>query len=171
VSIIVTDNGPGMSDDVKRRCMEPFYTTKAREISTGLGLALVYGIVRDAGGTIDLDSVQGQGTTFTLRLRRAETATAAATGLRRRAHVDIKDDRMRAIVAAELNTLSYDVRFDAESASGADLIVADRNDVPRSGKVVLLTASDHAPASAVTLGDKPKVSAIREALRRLAAGV
>jgi hypothetical protein len=91
-------------------------------------------------------------------------------GARRRAHVVVQDERMRAIIAAELQTLSYDVTFDAESATNADLVVADRNDVPQSGKVVLLTGTDHAPASAVALGDKPKVSAIREALRRLSAG-
>ncbi len=169
-NIVVADTGPGMSDDVKRRCMEPFYTTKAREISTGLGLALVYGIVHDAGGTVELDSVPGKGTTFTLRFKRGGKTPKAVLGNRRRALVDIKDERMRAIVAAELQTLLYDVRFDAEGTTGADLIVADRNDVPRQGTVVLLTGTDHAPASTVALGDKPKVSAIREALRRLSAG-
>ena len=170
VDIVVSDTGPGMSEDVKRRCMEPFYTTKAREISTGLGLALVYGIVRDAGGTVDLDSIPGRGTTFTLRLKRGNRLPVAMTGVRRRAHVAVRDERMRAIIAAELQTLSYEVRFDAESAANADLVVADRHDVPRSGKVVLLTGTDHAPAFAVALGDKPKVSAIREALHRLSAG-
>ena len=91
VDIVVSDTGPGMSEDVKRRCMEPFYTTKAREISTGLGLALVYGIVRDAGGSVELDSVPGQGTTFTLRLLRGGKLPAVVEGARRRAPAEGRD--------------------------------------------------------------------------------
>src|SRR5262249_49388755 len=56
VVLEVTDTGPGMSEEVLRRCMEPFYTTKTRGISTGLGLALVRGAVYNAGGSIDVSS-------------------------------------------------------------------------------------------------------------------
>jgi signal transduction histidine kinase len=56
-----------MSAEVKQRCMEPFFTTKTRSISTGLGLALVYGLVQDCGGSVRLDSEPGRGTCFTLR--------------------------------------------------------------------------------------------------------
>ena len=63
----VADTGTGMSEETRRRCLEPFFTTKGDE-GTGLGLAMVYGTVQRHGGTIDLRSVLGQGTTFTLRL-------------------------------------------------------------------------------------------------------
>ncbi len=59
VRIEVADNGPGMSDDVRARAVDPFYTTKTREFSTGLGLSMVYTIVE---GNLTLDSTAGEGT-------------------------------------------------------------------------------------------------------------
>ncbi len=63
----VADTGTGMSEETRRRCLEPFFTTKGDE-GTGLGLAMVYGAVQRHGGTIDLQSTLGVGTSFTLRL-------------------------------------------------------------------------------------------------------
>ncbi len=55
VLVEITDTGTGMDEDTRRRCLEPFYTTKG-ERGTGLGLAMVYGIMRRHGGSIDIDS-------------------------------------------------------------------------------------------------------------------
>ncbi len=63
----VSDTGTGMSEEVRRRCLEPFFTTKG-ERGSGLGLSLVYGVVDRHGGTIEIDSHFGRGTTFTIRL-------------------------------------------------------------------------------------------------------
>ncbi len=68
VVLSVTDDGAGMSDDVKQRIFEPFYTTKASGQGTGLGLAMVYGLARSAGGTIVVDSAPGEGSRFDLYL-------------------------------------------------------------------------------------------------------
>jgi two-component system, cell cycle sensor histidine kinase and response regulator CckA len=66
VEIIVHDNGVGISDDVKAKMFEPFYTTKGPGQGTGLGLAVVEGIVSQNGGTVTVESKFGIGTTFRL---------------------------------------------------------------------------------------------------------
>lgn len=69
ICIDVEDNGPGMPDDVRRRIFEPFYTTKNVGDGTGLGLSISYFIItRDHGGTMEVHSTPGRGTTFTIRL-------------------------------------------------------------------------------------------------------
>jgi len=72
----VIDTGVGMGDDTRRRCLEPFFTTKG-ERGTGLGLAMVYGIVQRHGADIEIDSVVGRGTTVRLSFPVAALAAAA----------------------------------------------------------------------------------------------
>src|SRR6478672_3203999 len=63
----VSDTGIGMSEEIRHRCMEPFFSTKG-ESGTGLGLAMVFGIVKRHEGTIDIESTVGEGTTFWINL-------------------------------------------------------------------------------------------------------
>jgi PAS domain S-box-containing protein len=72
VRITVTDDGCGMSPEVLSRIFEPFFTTKEVGKGTGLGLAVVYGIVTQNGGFLDVESKIGEGTTFSVHLRRCQ---------------------------------------------------------------------------------------------------
>lgn len=73
----VADTGVGMSEETRRRCLEPFFTTKGTR-GTGLGLAMVYGTVQRHGGTIALHSAPGAGTRFVLRLPLRQPAPGPA---------------------------------------------------------------------------------------------
>ena len=64
--ISIADNGFGMDDETRRRIFEPFFTTKPQGQGTGLGLAMVHGVVNSHGGLIDIESQVGRGTTFRL---------------------------------------------------------------------------------------------------------
>jgi C4-dicarboxylate-specific signal transduction histidine kinase len=66
VMVTVTDTGIGMSKEVKNQIFEPFFTTKKIGKGTGLGVSISYGIVKEYGGTIDIESRVGEGSTFKL---------------------------------------------------------------------------------------------------------
>jgi signal transduction histidine kinase len=122
VRIGVTDNGPGMPAEVAARCFDPFYTTKTRSISTGLGLALVNGIVQKAGGTLDVHSVEGEGTTFSFTI-----GAAAQDGEERPvAVISLADQRVRGFAAGLLQVAGFDVQSSLPPLhQGPALLVTD----------------------------------------------
>lgn len=66
VALDVRDTGIGMTEEMRQRCLEPFFTTKTDGTASGLGLGMVYGVVQRHHGRLDIDSAVGQGTTITL---------------------------------------------------------------------------------------------------------
>ncbi|MDI6798325.1 MAG: response regulator, partial [Desulfatibacillaceae bacterium] len=74
VRVMVSDTGHGMSDEVKARIFEPFFSTKPMSRGTGLGLFSAYGIISNHGGAIDVESEPEQGTTFIITLPACEKA-------------------------------------------------------------------------------------------------
>jgi two-component system cell cycle sensor histidine kinase/response regulator CckA len=126
VCISVTDNGVGMSDDVKEHLFEPFFTTKDEGRGSGLGLATSYGIVRQSGGHICVESELGRGTTVKILLPKVEAppppsykkpgASKMPTGVE--SILVLEDDiSVRHISVRVLRGLGYDV---IEAANGDD---------------------------------------------------
>ena len=76
VQCAVTDTGVGMSEEIRRRALEPFFTTKGPK-STGLGLSVTYGIIQRHGGDLAVESTESRGTTVTIRLPVAQGAPEA----------------------------------------------------------------------------------------------
>ena len=126
VRISVADNGAGMSDEVKRHLFEPFFTTKDEGRGSGLGLATSYGIVRQSGGHICVESELGKGTTVKIFLPKVPAppapnykrpgANKLPTGVE--TILVLEDDiSVRHISVRVLRGLGYDV---LEAANGDD---------------------------------------------------
>jgi len=78
VDVEVADSGVGMDEETRRRCLEPFFTTKG-ERGTGLGLAMVYGVTQRHNAEVEIDSARGKGTCVRMRFSVAISAGSSAT--------------------------------------------------------------------------------------------
>jgi PAS domain S-box-containing protein len=139
VCLSVSDTGCGMSPEVLTRIFDPFYTTREQGEGTGLGLAVVQGIVDDHGGTIVVSSKSGAGSTFRVYLPSAQTSPAPAAGagppVRGRERVLFVDDERALVELARegLGSLGYAV-VSVESGSEALALVRAE---PRAFDVVV----------------------------------
>lgn len=179
VRLSVEDNGPGMSEDVRRRCTEPFFTTKTRAMSTGLGLSLVQGILSRAGGGLEVRSQPGKGSVFTLVLPREADQTGQETG---HAFVLVADPRRRAFVIGALGASRFVVNvvdaIPTRPVRGVLVIDADAAPADRlimfaeaGGRVLVLgdAAGLDAHPGITTLRPGASVADLRGALRVAAA--
>ena len=162
----VADTGTGMDEETRRRCLEPFFTTKG-EKGTGLGLSMVHGTVRRHGGELDIDSTPGQGTTIRITLPAWGTRTPdapahqtpAAAG--RPLSVLIVDDEpaVRQVTAAFVTHDGHHVTCAADGyealrllpAGPVDLLITDRAMPGMSGDQLAQAVKDASPATAVVL--------------------
>lgn len=128
VEIAVGDDGEGMTEEVRRRAIDPFFTTKKRGMGTGLGLSLVHGVVHGAGGSMVIESAPGKGTTVRLSLPAvgevAERAPAAE-GDALRAAVAVRDRRLSAFIGEFLRASGIQVHAEGRDPGDAHLWVTD----------------------------------------------
>ncbi len=169
VIMAVSDTGIGMDPATRQHIFEPFFTTKEVGKGTGLGLATIYGIVRQAGGHITLDSDQGKGSTFKLYFPRDDgqpadeltPASATPTTGSGRILVVEDDDVVRHMTVSLLKRAGYDVtavRDGAralglvnEFAGQIDVLVTDVVMPGMSGTEVADHFIEHAPMVGVVL--------------------
>lgn len=176
VLLQVIDTGKGMTEEVRRRCMEPFFTTKG-ERGTGLGLAMVFGMVQRHEGEIDIQSELGKGTTVTLRLpilaeKRVEKAPEEAETPHRPLRVLLVDDdpTVLTVVTRYLTADGHTVETASDGqeglakfrSGGFDLVVTDRAMPGAGGDQMALAIKKIAPRIPVIMltgfGDMMEVS-------------
>jgi two-component system cell cycle sensor histidine kinase/response regulator CckA len=164
VLLAVSDTGVGMSEEVQRHLFEPFYTTKSAGAGTGLGLATVFGVVKQSGGSIYVYTEEGRGTTFKIYLPAASGAAELAAGPGDRAAergsetvMLVEDDEsVRNLVRTMLETKGYRVlaaagadeaeRLCAERAEAVDLLLTDVVMPEVNGRVLAERLAARSPA-------------------------
>jgi signal transduction histidine kinase/CheY-like chemotaxis protein len=160
VNLVVRDTGHGMDDATRSRMFEPFFTTKPSGKGTGLGLATVYGIVRQSAGTIEVASAVGEGTTMTVRLpcgdsavvQPMETTPVRSLPTGTETVLLVEDEApVRTSIRRALERQGYTV---LDAAHGLDAVAAfERN----AGRVDLLLSDVVMPQ----LGGRPLVERLR----------
>lgn len=194
VHIDVADTGTGMTEETRRRCMEPFFSTKG-ENGTGLGLSMSFGIIRRHEGTIHIDSARGCGTTFRISLpacqqaARNEKLTSLKLDCALKVLVADDDDDAREIVTQYLHHDGHRV-VAVESGAVAlksilqehfDLLLTDHGMPGITGlqlaevvrrvqpgiDIILLTGSETTPAmESIAVDQVLKKPLVRDELRR-----
>jgi two-component system, cell cycle sensor histidine kinase and response regulator CckA len=168
VRLTMTDTGTGMNEEVLRHIFEPFFTTKARGQGTGLGLATVYGAVKQARGYISAYSEEGRGSMFSVYLPRTtdkapSSASTVATPGSDRGHETVllveDDDSLRRLIRRMLERNGFTVIEAPNPSEGAQLFRANADRIAitvtdvvmpgASGKDLVSTIRDIDPSARV----------------------
>ena len=132
VQLSISDSGTGMPPDVRDRVFEPFFTTKEKGRGTGLGLAMVYGFVKQSGGHVTIYSEVGHGTTINLYLPRADGASVQDAVGAKKADTDTRaretilvvedDERVRQLTIKRLKLIGYQVLEAHDGPSALEML-------------------------------------------------
>lgn len=136
VAIMIKDSGTGMDEETARKAFDPFFTTKAKDRGTGLGLASVYGIIKNHKGHIKLTSTLGAGTTVTILLPassqepvRTENHEPGLVGGSGMILLIDDEDIVREVGSEMLKSLGYSTRVAANGEEGAELYQMHKDDI------------------------------------------
>ena len=127
IELTISDNGPGIPEDILHRVFEPYFTTKGLGRGTGMGLSIVYGIVSASGGNVSCVSKEGEGTTFRILIPCKNTEpselhsninTDAGMVPRGEEHILCVDDEvdLLKVTEAQLKSLGYSVTIVSRAA-------------------------------------------------------
>jgi signal transduction histidine kinase/CheY-like chemotaxis protein len=147
VQVCISDTGVGMSAEVKARAFDPFFTTKGPSAGSGLGLSQVYGMARQSGGSVVIDSAPNEGTRVTLSLPRAMTVNGEepapaeelpelpAPGMQNELILVVDDDHAVRQVTVEM---ARDLGCEVAQASGGEQALALVDKLSPAPKLILL---------------------------------
>jgi PAS domain S-box-containing protein len=144
----VADTGTGMTEEVRRRCFDPFFSTKG-DRGTGLGLSMVFGIVQRHSGALDVRSAVGKGTTFTITVPLLDapverTVLAPASAMQRALRVLVVDDEapVRETLDALLTADGHEVVLAENGADGLQRFMGGRFDLVVTDKAMPRMSGD-----------------------------
>ena len=134
VQVSVTDTGTGMDEATRQQVFEPFFTTKGPGGGTGLGLAMIYGFMKQSGGHVEVSSAPGVGTTFRMFFPRAQSESAPgpeaahADAPKAKGHETVllveDEDSVRSLACLILRSHGYTV-LEARNGRQALAVIAD----------------------------------------------
>ncbi len=159
----VGDSGTGMTEEVRQRCLEPFFTTKGKR-GTGLGLSTVYGIINRHKGTIEIESEVGKGTTFIILLpvrgmRKAKDLNGSGVALSRPLRVLIVDDEPvgRQLLTEYLVGDGHTVETATNGREGLEKFRAGKFDLVVTDRAMPAVSGDQLAAAIKAIAPRPVI--------------
>jgi signal transduction histidine kinase len=166
VALTVSDTGAGIPPEIRERIFEPFFTTKEPGKGTGLGLSMVYGIVQQSGGTIDLESAPGKGTTFRIEFPMSDAGKPAQRAMAEGERIPrgtesvllIEDEpELRELARRTLEELGYHVIAPEHTEDGLAMGISHKVDLLLTDVVMPVMSGPTIVRRLADLGTQPPV--------------